>query len=233
MQLAGAVLLAVGVWVQVDSSSLLGFLETVEGSPVDLSQLANVGILVISVGAVLAIIGFLGCCGAIKESRCMLLTFFIIVLLIFLVEVAGVVLLFVFQDVANELFSDLENGVQANIKNEYGENEKLTSLWDTTMLQLQCCGYRNYTDFDGSPFNSNVTLGNIYPDMCCNTTIPTGTCNEDKAHYSNIIGCFDKLVQLIEENAVIVAGVVLAIAVLEVAAMVVSMILYKDIGRKA
>lgn len=74
MQLAGAAILGVGVWVEVDSSSLLGFLDGVEGAPEELSHLAHVGYLLIGVGAVLLVIGFLGCCGAIRESKCMLLT---------------------------------------------------------------------------------------------------------------------------------------------------------------
>lgn len=74
MQLAGAAILGVGVWVKVDSGSLLGLLDNAEGVPPGLSQLVNVSYLLIAVGAVLLVIGFLGCCGAVRESRCMLLT---------------------------------------------------------------------------------------------------------------------------------------------------------------
>lgn len=74
MQLAGAVILGVGVWVKVDSGSLLGILDTLEDAPSGLSQLVNVSYLLMAVGAVLLVIGFLGCCGAVRESRCMLLT---------------------------------------------------------------------------------------------------------------------------------------------------------------
>ncbi len=74
MQLAGAAILGVGVWVKVDSGSMLDLLDKVEGAPSGLSQLANVSYGLITVGAVLLVIGFLGCCGAIRESRCMLLT---------------------------------------------------------------------------------------------------------------------------------------------------------------
>ncbi|KAJ7992669.1 hypothetical protein DPEC_G00281080, partial [Dallia pectoralis] len=71
--LAGAAILGVGIWVKVDSSSIFGFLQSINGAPSDLSQILNVGYLLIAVGAVLLVLGFLGCCGAVKESRCMLL----------------------------------------------------------------------------------------------------------------------------------------------------------------
>lgn len=74
LQLAGAAILAVGVWVKVDSNSLLGLLESVEDAPAGISQLANVTYMLIAMGVVLLVLGFLGCCGAVKESRCMLLT---------------------------------------------------------------------------------------------------------------------------------------------------------------
>ncbi|XP_037530331.1 tetraspanin-1-like, partial [Nematolebias whitei] len=136
--LAGGVILGVGIWVKVDSGSLLGLLEEVEDAPNELSQLVNISYLLIGVGAVLLVLGFLGCCGAVRESRCMLLTFFCIVLIIFLAEVAGAVILLIFQDVANQLLNDVENKVTASIKKKYGADERMTSLWNATMEEFQC-----------------------------------------------------------------------------------------------
>ncbi|XP_026215963.1 tetraspanin-1-like [Anabas testudineus] len=230
--LAGAVILGVGIWVKVDSGSILGILENVDDAPSGLSQLANITYLLIAVGAVLLIIGFLGCCGAIRESRCMLLTFFIIVLIIFLIEVAGAVVLLVFQGLADKLLQDLEEEVRASIQKNYGNSESVTSLWNATMEEFKCCGYRNYTDFDNSPFYDKH--GGVYPYTCCNATINTeDVCSSNIAHISMIDGCFDKLLQLIEDNAVIIAAVALGIAALEIAAMVVSMVLYSHVGSKS
>lgn len=230
---AGAAILGVGVWVKVDSGSLMGLLEHLEDDPSGLSQLLNISYLLIAVGGVLLVIGFLGCCGAIRESRCMLLTFFSIVLIIFLVEVAGAVVLLVFQGLADELFKSLGDEVRKSIKKEYGKNEAMTSLWNATMEEFKCCGYMNYTDFDNSPYVTDH--GGKYPTTCCNSTITEdeGTCSKDAAERSMVDGCLDKLMDLIVDNAVIIAAVALGIAALEIAAMVVSMVLYKDIGNKA
>lgn len=73
-QLAGAAILGVGIWVTVDSSSMLGVLSYIKDAPPQLAQLANVGYLLIAVGSILGVMGFLGCCGAITENKCMLLT---------------------------------------------------------------------------------------------------------------------------------------------------------------
>ncbi|XP_056311307.1 tetraspanin 34a [Danio aesculapii] len=224
--LAGAAVLAVGIWVAVDRVSLLGFLEHIEDAPPELAQLANIGYLLIGVGAFLAIMGFLGCCGAVRESKCMLLTFFIIVLIIFLVEVAAAVVLFVFEPLVQETLNDIGQKVAKSIKDNYGEDEAFSSIWNTTMNELKCCGYNNYTDFIGSNF---VAQTSMYPEKCCSSS--SSPCDERAAETADIEGCFKTLVKLIEDNALLLAGVALGIAALEIAAMVVSMILYKNVGK--
>ncbi|XP_042560152.1 tetraspanin-18-like [Clupea harengus] len=67
--LVGAALLGLGVSVMRDSKELC--------------------YLLIGLSAALILMGFLGNCGPVKKSRCMLLTYFIIVLIIFIAEVAG------------------------------------------------------------------------------------------------------------------------------------------------
>ncbi|XP_027012270.2 tetraspanin 34 isoform X2 [Tachysurus fulvidraco] len=170
--LAGAAILGVGIWVTVDSSSMLGVLDHIKDAPPQLAQLANVGYLLIAVGSILALMGFLGCCGAITENKCMLLTFFIIVLLIFIAEVAGAIVVLVFKPLAKDILDNLNQQFVEAIKKDYGNNEDFTSVLNSTMTQLKCCGYNNYTDFTGSPFVSNTKL---YPEVCC----PEGTLKYD------------------------------------------------------
>ncbi|MCI4393804.1 hypothetical protein PGIGA_G00161640 [Pangasianodon gigas] len=223
--LAGAAVLGVGIWVTVDSSSLLGVLSHIEGAPPELNQLANVGYLLIAVGSILAIMGFLGCCGAITENKCMLLIFFIIVLIIFIAEVAGAIVVLVFKPLAKDIFVSLNENFVKTIKRDYGNQNDFTTVLNNTMIQLKCCGFNNYTDFDGSPF---VTSTKLYPEPCCPNS---KTCDSSTAGNKHVDGCFNALVELIEDNAVLLGGVALGIAALEIAAMVVSMVLYNNIGK--
>ncbi|XP_041943329.1 tetraspanin-1-like [Alosa sapidissima] len=223
--LAGATILGVGIWVKVDSNSFFSLLDKIPGAPEELNQVVNVGYLLIAVGAVLLLLGFLGCCGAIKESKCMLLLFFIIVLLVFIAEVAGAVVILVFKPLAEDLIRKLGVETAKNIQNDYGKNPDVTGLWNSTMDTLKCCGFNNYTDFTGSPF---VTDTNKYPSPCCTSS----SCTETNAQISAVPGCLDKLVSLIDENAVVIIAVALGIAVLEISAMVVSMSMYCHIDSK-
>lgn len=59
-------MLGVGVWVLLDP---MGFREIVAANP-----LLFTGVYVIlAMGAMLFLLGFLGCCGAIRENKCLLL----------------------------------------------------------------------------------------------------------------------------------------------------------------
>uniref|UniRef100_A0A3Q2E5X2 Tetraspanin 34a n=1 Tax=Cyprinodon variegatus TaxID=28743 RepID=A0A3Q2E5X2_CYPVA len=129
-------------------------------------------------------------------------------------------LLFASHSQVDELFEELEDDVKTAIQSKYGNPNDMTTLWDT----FRCCGYKNYTDFDGSPFNQ---LKGEYPGPCCGT--PDGKCSLTE----DIPGCFTKLVTVLEDNSFIIAGVAFGIAAIEIAAMVVSMVLYCNAGKKS
>lgn len=65
-QLGGACLLGVGIWVLVDPT---GFREIVATNPL----LTTGAYIVLAMGGLLFLLGFLGCCGAVRENRCLLL----------------------------------------------------------------------------------------------------------------------------------------------------------------
>lgn len=221
--LAGAAILGVGIWVKVDSGSILSFLGQIENAPVELSQLLNVGYLLIAIGALLLVIGFLGCCGAVKESKCMLLLFFVIVLVVFIAEVAGAVVILVFRPLADELFTKFGEAAVQSIRKDYGKDSDVTGLWNSTMNTLQCCGFYNSSDFVNSPYYDKY--GQLFPPQCCPGLV--GPCNQTVADSdTTITGCFPKIKQLIDENTSVIVGVALGIAALEICAMAVAMILY-------
>ncbi|XP_061892636.1 tetraspanin 35 [Entelurus aequoreus] len=228
---AGAAILGVGIWVKVDSGSILGFLGMIENAPAELSQVLNVGYLLIAVGALLVIIGFLGCCGAARESKCMLLLFFIIILLVFIAEVAGAVVILVFRPLAEDIFDKFGEASVQSIKKDYGKNADVTGLWDTTMSTFKCCGIYNSSNFVGSPYYA--ANNNQYPPPCC-AAANNRPCNQTMIdNFTTIPGCFVKIKQLIEDNTVAIVAVALGIAALEICAMTVSMILYCKVDSKS
>lgn len=225
--LAGGTLLGVGIWVSVDSGSFLKIFGTF-GTGADSigAQFVNVGYFLIAIGALLLILGFLGCCGAQKESKCLLITFFSIVLIIFIAEIAGAVVALVYSSVAQ---SFLHSVLTPILQNDYGRNQDVTKIWNGTMTDLKCCGLDNYTNFDGSYY---LSTNKVYPQQCCNSnSTTTTTCSATAAASANIPGCFQQILDLLKKNAAIVGGIAAGIGALELAAMVVSMYLYCKIDK--
>ncbi|KAJ3593060.1 hypothetical protein NHX12_005397, partial [Muraenolepis orangiensis] len=88
--LGGCGILGVGVWLSVTQ----GNFATLSSSLPSLSA-AN---LLIATGTIIMVIGCLGCVGAVKESRPLLLAFFVLLLLIFFLEILSIMLFFIYQD---------------------------------------------------------------------------------------------------------------------------------------
>ncbi|NXK61448.1 TSN1 protein, partial [Sylvietta virens] len=228
--LGGGTLLGVGIWVKVDGQSFLDIFGALSAS---ILQVVNVGYLLIVIGAILLVIGFLGCYGAQKESKCLLMMFFSVVLIIFIAEVAAAVVALVFTGLAETLLTGL---VTPLLKEKYGVDTTFTEIWNVTMTKVHCCGLNNYTDFNNSYFYETQ---HSYPRQCCDMQEP---CNSTLAAETDLgyphpracllQGCFKQILEEIRTNAGVAGGVAAGIGALEIAAMAVSMYLYCRLDEK-
>ncbi|NWV36471.1 TSN1 protein, partial [Grantiella picta] len=218
--LAGGTLLGVGIWVKVDQESFLGIFGTLSTS---ILQVVNVSYLLIVIGAILLVIGFLGCYGAQKESKCLLMMFFSVVLIIFIAEVVAAVVALIYTGLAETLLTGL---VTPLLKEKYGVDVTFTHIWNVTMNEVHCCGLNNYTDFNDSYWYK--TYGN-YPKQCSGVSSPLA-----HPHLPGCLlqGCFPQILEEIKTHAGVVGGVAAGIAALEIAAMAVSMYLYCRLDEK-
>ncbi|KAL3976902.1 cysteine and histidine-rich domain-containing protein 1 [Sarotherodon galilaeus] len=214
--MGGLTLLALGIWVSSDGGSLLQILGPFSKQS---NQVVNVGFFCIVIGAVLVMLGLLGCCAAHKKSKCLLLTFASIMLIIFISEVAAGVVALTYTSFAEGI---LRAWATPALQKQYGNDPAVTKLWNSTMTQLHCCGFSNYTDFMGSNFE-NATGGSL-PSICCRTN--NNTCTPAQAEYSNVQGCFQQILMIIKGNASTMGGTAAGIGLLEIAAILVSINLY-------
>uniref|UniRef100_A0A3Q3IUU0 Tetraspanin n=1 Tax=Monopterus albus TaxID=43700 RepID=A0A3Q3IUU0_MONAL len=131
--LAGSGVLAVGLWLRFDSRT--SGLMDVQDSP---SVFVTGVYILIAAGALMMIVGFLGCCGAIKESPCMLGLFFVCLLLIFAVEVAAGIWGFANRDRVVEEFTEFYKQTFSNYKST--GQEALKEALRIIHFGLNCCG---------------------------------------------------------------------------------------------
>ncbi|KAM4796020.1 CD63 antigen [Rhinophrynus dorsalis] len=207
----GIALIALGIYLQIQlNNTLIMKNASSSGAP----------IVIIAVGVVIFFISFFGCCGAAKENYCMVTTFAILVVLIFLVEIAAAIAGYIFKDKVRDAFeTSFKDGMS-----KYNETKDITDSIDTLQRDFKCCGANNSQDWSKiGPFKGTT----IVPDSCC-VNITKG-CGRTLSTPINEVGCVEGINNWIKANVAIVAGVALGIAFFEILGIIFACCLMKGI----
>lgn len=176
---------------------------------------------IVVLGVIIFFTSFFGCCGAWRESYCMVTTFVILLSLIFLVEVAAAIAGYVFKDKVHGL---VEEGMKEAMR-RYGEDSALRAAMDTFQREFSCCGVDNFTDWGSlEPFSSNGSV----PTSCCRREGPGCNLRPSPATVFDR-GCLPSLEAWLKKNILVLAAVALGIAFLEILGIVFSCCLMRGI----
>lgn len=194
--LLGCAILGVGIWLRVDESAA-DFLK--ESSKIDFFY--AVAYVMIAIGFIIMLIGFLGCCGAIRESQCMLGAFFVCLFVIFAILLGFGIWAAAAKDSFREYTEEmLEEGV-----NDYYKDEKQRAFMDATQNYFKCCGWdKGATDYEQG-------LDKGAPASC-----------DRKAYFEP---CSDAFYEWVENRLVVIAAVAISVAVVLILGMAFSLIL--------
>ncbi|XP_077202894.1 tetraspanin-36-like isoform X2 [Paroedura picta] len=168
-------------------------------------------VIIIGVAVVMFIIGLLGCCSTLRESRIGLGVFLFIILLIFIAEVSAFVLGFIYR---SKVESDFRQPLQHVFQEYDGKNSQSHAI-DYLQDELQCCGVGNYTDWIGSRWY-NTSGNHSIPASCCKEQFRKNcTGSLGKLQYLNTEGCADKMVFAIQSVLSYAMLVVLGFAIVK------------------
>lgn len=194
--IGGLVVLGIGIWTLVDKSYVNELLGT------DLFMGA-VYILIVT-GAIVSLIAFLGCLGAVKEVRCMLLMYFIIVFLIFITMLIGGILGYVFREkVKSTMYKEMESSIR-----RYSESPEVRKAWDNTQINLKCCGIQDHSSW-----------GDELPNSCCKQRTPS-YCTPWET------GCLYKAEKFVQDHASVIGGAGIGVACIMLLGMIFSCALF-------
>ncbi|XP_031571519.1 CD151 antigen-like [Actinia tenebrosa] len=209
--IAGITVMAVGIWTRVSAHEYASLMEE--------SGFQAAANIMIAAGALVIFIGFVGCCGAVKENKCFLLLYFFLLLVIFILEIAAGIMAYTKRD---KVISTIEKAMNQSVQNDYGQNKpKIDKAVDHAQEMLKCCGATGPKDWKTSNWKKSHQ----------NETVPQSCCKNKKApcdYYDK--GCSKALQDFIKGHMKTLGGIGVGIAIIQILGMVFSLCLFRSIG---
>nr|WBW70071.1 venom protein [Lampona murina] len=125
----------------------------------------------------------------------MVMTFGILLFLVFVIEIAGGITAYVNR-------SEMEDFLMKNMNDTIQQHKKdAMKVWDEMQMKLHCCGVTKAEDWPKVDF----------PKSCCPQEVTT--CSATENAYPD--GCYEKILDKIKSAIGVVGGVAIGIAVVE------------------
>lgn len=204
--LVGALILCIGAYLMTELRDIINGFKDLWFQP---------AILITVVGAVLFIITFFGCIGSLRENICLLAFYGGCVAVILLILVAAGVTGYLLRGPLEEAIDDKLRKAIVFYRDE--KKQDLHFLIDTTQTEMECCGSRQYTDWQlNQYFNcSSPALERCgVPFSCCKKELQMNRqcgyidklSRVKRSESINTEGCLDKGIFWIQSNFYIIAA---------------------------
>ncbi|XP_043467515.1 CD63 antigen [Leptopilina heterotoma] len=167
-------------------------------------------IFLLVIGAIIFVIAFFGCCGAIRDSHCMVVTFAVFLLTILVIQVA--IAVYVYIQKIDE--TKIETAFKKEIFDKYYSDSKAKEIVDTMQSTLNCCGITSSNDYSN--------MGRPIPGSCCGIDL-NETCTGTNKVYN--AGCSKKVSELLRSGLKTLGGVAVGVAVVELLGIIFSLCL--------
>lgn len=215
----GSLVLGLGLWLLLDKNSIVSLLKTVSSEHVERftePQLIDQSVyILIAIGGIMFFLGFLGYCGALRESQCMLSLYGVFIIILLVLEIVVFCFAIIYKDVAKD---EAQNFLKTTIRDYTSsakETDGSTLMWNQLMARLECCGVNSYNDFETSTFWVANRGSRQIPEACCtlsdktllkpfDTNCPYSP-TDSNSNYMK--GCYDSLLNYLDYNKNLVIGV--------------------------
>lgn len=249
MTLIGLGTVGLGVWALLDDDRILILTEVGDSGSFDVVSLIRTGALVlIASGGVAVLIGFLGCCGAVKENNCLLFAYCVVMVVILFVQIAAVVIAAIFQSkVTEDLKAFLKSRLSVQYDGDVKTGDPFSLGLDVAQLQFECCGIDNYMDFlSATRWQDKKNTSDIIPLTCCKFTnkesfykdvnslnMDDTSCQTSPSDENSNFrkGCWNAILEYANDKAIYVIAIGVAIGVVEVLCVVVAVCLIQAVRK--
>ncbi|XP_013880502.1 leukocyte surface antigen CD53 [Austrofundulus limnaeus] len=172
---------------------------------------------IVATGAIVTCVCYIGVLGGMRENRCMLITFYILLFILMLVELAMACVFFVHHRKIDTYFEkDLTHSLQIYMQSSPDGNKTLKDDFNALQYLFRCCGVHGVADWKG-----NV------PISCC-TLDP---CNlSDRPNWQE--GCVVKLRDWFAGNYLSTASGVVTMFMIQFACLSITFPLFCHLSRR-
>ncbi|XP_065185230.1 leukocyte surface antigen CD53-like [Sycon ciliatum] len=172
------------------------------------------GGFLVTVGVLSCILSAAGCLGALKEHRCALIFYGIVLSIIFLLELsaAGVGVAY-----RKDLKSIVDKGMLKTLdKYDSSANGNLEKSWNKVQINLKCCGVDSNTDWqrNQSKWGKDHLGVPIFPASCCTHPV-SGMCTP-VAQGLRTDGCLSSVLDTLKHRWAVLVGIAAGIAVVQI-----------------
>lgn len=196
----GAALVVVGALTYTEQTKYVEFF--------DLGKYQGPPIAMMVFGSVMFVIAFMGCCGALRESNCMMMTYSLLLFVVLVIEIGVAVAMIYYRDDFQTL---VKEGFTKSIAKYKQEDKAAIEAWDTLQQNIKCCGVDSYSDWASlQPISVSV------PDSCCikkqqNCAREAALMPEPIAKQIIYVeGCVEKVLDKLKTESIIYASMILA-----------------------
>jgi len=212
MMAVGGVMLITGIVFKLGKEDLVPQLSDYSTS------MEGISLFVIIVGAVVAIVGLLGCAGACLKKNGILNFYFLIVLVTLVLQVALIIFTILKKDAViaqvTEAVTETFNAVNDNTATPTDNQKRATSFIERS---AECCGLTGPAFWTNSDHPADMV-----PAGCCadfeysSSDVPAWTCPRTDAYTA---GCLEAAPDMITDNAWTLLIIVIIIMVVEIVCM--------------
>ncbi|XP_048468191.1 tetraspanin-18 isoform X2 [Rhincodon typus] len=194
----GICLLGVGIWVTTNAN---GFKNIVTSNPL----IYTGAYIILSVGVILFFLGCLGCWGAIRESKQLLMT------------------------IRKDYFL---KELQMKYKGD-NSTDAFSKTWNAIMMDFSCCGVNGPQDFGQNSTFHELFPNMLLPEACCkkNKTalvfLDKNRCFHGGAGYINSKGCFSMIAENFRNYVHLVGAFSIIVLLIELVAMAFTTFVYQ------
>ncbi|PAA63489.1 hypothetical protein BOX15_Mlig020423g1 [Macrostomum lignano] len=165
--LAGLVITGIAIWVIVSKDTMFDLVQLVtKDVDVDRATLDNymnstsmllaAAYIVLVFGCISIVVGFCGCCGALKESSCLLMFYAIAISIVLIAEIVGAILAAVFRNQIGDKLQprlvtlEREHFLPLGLTLNNKTTDAVITAWvNYAQTSFECCGVTNQTDITG------------------------------------------------------------------------------------